>query len=75
MLARQIRWSALVGLVAVVAACADGSLAPPSYKTNVLPGGAPNMLIVVNSMAPDQRSAEFTVDQGGGYFNLGNHGI
>jgi len=75
MLARQIRWSTLVGLVAVVAACADGSLAPTSYRTDKLPGGAPNMLIVVNSMAQDQRSAEFTVDQGGGYFNLGKHGI
>ena len=75
MLARQIRWSTLVGLVAVVAACADGVVAPNSYKTDKLPGGAPNMLIVINSMAADQRSAEFTVDQGGGYFNLGKHGI
>ena len=75
MLARQLRWSTLVGLVAVAAACADGVVAPNSYKTDKLPGGAPNMLIVINSMAQDQRSAEFTVDQGGGYFNLGNHGI
>jgi hypothetical protein len=75
MLARHIRWSTLVGLVAVVAACADGVVAPTSYKTDKLPGGAPNMLIVINSMAEDQRSAEFTVDQGGGYFNLGKHGI
>jgi len=33
------------------------------------------MLIVINQMAADERSAEFTVDQGGGYFRMGKHGI
>lgn len=33
------------------------------------------MLIVINSMAADERSAEFTVDAGGGYFQMGKHGI
>lgn len=75
MLVRQIRWSILVALVAITAACADSSVAPMSNKSDVLPGGAPNMLIVVNRMAPDERSAEFTVDQSGGYFRMGKHGI
>jgi hypothetical protein len=74
MLARHIRWSTLM-LVAMTAACADSSLSPLSPKAERLPGGAPNMLIIVNSMAADERSAEFTVDQWGGYFRMGKHGI
>jgi len=50
-------------------------VSPLSPRTDRLPGGAPNMLIVINQMAADERSAEFTVDQGGGYFRMGNHGI
>ncbi len=75
MLARHIRWSTLIALVVVATACADGSLAPTYRKTDVLSGGAPNMLIVIHEMAADQRSAEFTVDQAGGYFRMGKHGI
>src|SRR5687767_9967097 len=75
MLARHVRWSTLAALVAFTAACADSSLAPSFHKADRLPGGAPNMLIVINSMAADERSAEFTVDQGGGYFRMGKHGI
>jgi len=75
MLARHIRWSSLLALVAIAAACADGSVSPLSPKAERLQGGAPNMLIVINSMAADERSAEFTVDQWGGYFRLGKHGI
>jgi len=75
MLARHIRWSTLIALVAITAACADDSVSPLSPKTDRLPGGAPNMLIVINQMAADERSAEFTVDQGGGYFRMGKHGI
>ena len=75
MLARHIRWSTLIALVAITAACADDSVSPLSPKTDRLPGGAPNMLIVIHQMAADERSAEFTVDQGGGYFRMGKHGI
>ena len=75
MLARQIRCSALVALVAVAAACADDFTGPASDRAKVLPGGAPNMLIVVNSMAADQSSADFTVDEHGGYFQMGRHAI
>jgi hypothetical protein len=75
MLARQIRWSALVAVVAVAAACADGSVAPTSKSAEVLPGGAPRPLIIVNQMAADQSSADFTVTPSGGFFNMGEHGI
>jgi hypothetical protein len=75
MLARQIRWSILVALVAITAACADSSVAPTSDEAAVLAGGAPNMLIVIQERADDERSAEFTVDQSGGYFRMGKHGI
>jgi hypothetical protein len=75
MLPRQIRWSILIALVAMTAACADSSIAPTSNRADVLPGGAPNMLIVIHEVAADERSAEFTVDQSGGYFRLGKHGI
>jgi hypothetical protein len=73
--ARQLRWSTLIALVVFAAACADSSLAPKLDKADRLPGGAPNMLIVINEMAADERSAEFTVDQDGGYFRMGKHGI
>ena len=73
--ARHIRSTALIALVAITAACADNSVSPLSPKTERLPGGAPNMLLVINQMAADERSAEFTVDQGGGYFRMGKHGI
>jgi hypothetical protein len=75
MLARQIRWSILVALVAVTAACADSSIAPTSNQAEVLQGGAPRPQIIVNQMAEDQSSADFTVTPSGGYFRMGRHGI
>ena len=75
MLARQIRWSTLVAVVAVAAACADGSVAPTSEAAEVLPGGAPRPQIIVNQMAEDKSAADFTVTPGGGFFNMGKHGI
>jgi hypothetical protein len=75
MLARQIRWSTLVAVVAVAAACADGSVAPTSESAAVLPGGAPRPMIIVNQMAEDESSADFTVTPTGGYFRMGKHGI
>jgi hypothetical protein len=75
MLARQIRWSTFVALVAVTAACADGSVSPMSDKADVLPGGAPRPLIIVNQIAEDETSADFTVTATGGYFRMGKHGL
>src|SRR5687768_845667 len=75
MLARHIRWSTLVALVALTAACADSSVAPRSEQAELLPGGAPRPSIIINSMAADQSSADFTVTTSGGYFRMGKHGI
>lgn len=75
MLARHIRWSTVVALVAITAACADSSIAPRSDETEVLPGGAPRPLIIINQVAADETWAEFTVTPTGGYFRLGKHGI
>jgi hypothetical protein len=75
MLARHIKWSTLVALVAITAACADGSIAPTSDQAEVLPGGAPRPLIIINQMAADESSADFTVTPTGGYFRMGKHGI
>lgn len=74
MRARELRWSLIVALAAVVA-CADNSIAPTSDETKVLPGGAPNFLITLHEMADDRSSAEFTVTPSGGYFQMGSHGI
>lgn len=75
MLARQFRWSILVAVVAIAAACADGSVAPTSDQAEVLPGGAPRPNIIINQMAEDESSADFTVTPTGGYFRMGKHGI
>jgi hypothetical protein len=75
MLARQIRWSTLVAVVAVAAACADGSVAPTSESAEVLPGGAPRLKIIIERMAEDSSSADFTVTSSGGFFRMGKHGI
>lgn len=72
--ARELRWSLIVALAAVTVACADNSIAP-SDQAQVLPGGAPNFLITVHSMAEDHSSADFTVTPSGGYFQMGKHGI
>lgn len=75
MLARRIRWSTFVALVAMTAACADGSVSPMADEADVLPGGAPRPHIIINQMSEDQTSADFTVTASGGYFRMGKHGI
>jgi hypothetical protein len=75
MLAGQTRWSILVALVAVTAGCADHSIAPVRDQAEVLPGGAPRPRIIIDQMAQDESSADFTVTPAGGYFRMGKHGI
>jgi hypothetical protein len=75
MLARQIRWSTLIASVVVMAACADSSVAPTLEHVGSLPGGAPRPSIIVNSMAANESSADFTVTTSGGYFRMGKHAI
>lgn len=73
--ARELRWSLIVALAAFTVACADNSIAPTSDEAEVLPGGAPNLLIRIHEMAADHSSADFTVTPSGGYFQMGKHGI
>jgi hypothetical protein len=75
MLARHLRWSTLVAFAALTTACADSSIAPAPDQAEVLPGGAPRPLIIINQMAADESSADFTVTPTGGYFRMGKHGI
>jgi hypothetical protein len=73
MLARRMRWSILTILV-MTAACTD-AVAPSSNQTQALPGGAPSPRVIVDWMADDASSADFTVPPSGGSFRLGKHGI
>jgi hypothetical protein len=75
MLARHLRWSTLVAFAALTAACADSSIAPAPEQAEMLPGGAPRPAIIINQMAADESSADFTVTPTGGYFRMGKHGI
>jgi hypothetical protein len=75
MLARQARLSILVVLAVVTVACADSSIAPMPDQAEVLPGGAPRPMIIVDQMAEDESFATFTVTPSGGYFRMGKHGI
>ena len=75
MIARHLRWTVSIAVVAIAAACADGSVAPRSEDADALAGGAPRPMIIVNEMAADQSWADFTVTPSGGYFRLGKHGI
>ncbi|HEY7407917.1 MAG TPA: hypothetical protein VH638_06585 [Gemmatimonadaceae bacterium] len=73
--ARHLRWSTLVAFAALTAACADSSIAPAPEQAEMLPGGAPRPAIIINQMAADESSADFTVTPTGGYFRMGKHGI
>ena len=75
MLAHRIRWSILVAFVAMTTACADSSIAPMPDQAEVLPGGAPRPMIIIDEMAGDESFANFTVTPSGGYFRMGKHGI
>ena len=68
-LLRSTTIAALFGLS--LGACAD-STAP---SRAALEGPAPDLKIIVNWMAPDSASAEFTVTPTGGVFQLGPHAI
>lgn len=69
-----------VAAAAFLAACSDPTVAPRpiSGGTHVLvqpPVGAPNPDVIIDYMAPDSTSADFTVTPTGGTFRLGQHGI
>ena len=72
---RQLRWCVLVVFAALTAACADSAVAPMTDDADLLPGGAPRPLIIIDQMAEDLSSADFTVTPTGGSFRMGKHGI
>ena len=63
---------ALLSLVAAVVACNDGVTAP---RRATLPKGAPSLDVIVNHMAEDSTSADFTVTPTGGVFQIGKHAV
>jgi hypothetical protein len=63
---------ALLSLVATVVACNDGVTAP---RRATLPQGAPSLDVIVNHMAEDSTSADFTVTPTGGVFAIGKHAV
>jgi hypothetical protein len=63
----------IAGLLMLLAACSsDGVVAP---KRSVLPPGAPRPEIIMNLVADDSMSADFTVTPEGGTFILGQHAV
>ena len=73
-----MRWSRTpklmsLALAAALAACSDAATAPHQQLTAAPP--MPSWLITVEYMAADSMAADFTVDSGGGVFQLGPHAI
>lgn len=65
----------LAGSVALTAACsaADQSVAPLAQRT--MPAGAPSFDVIIDAVAPDSLSVDFTVTPTGGMFVLGKHAV
>lgn len=66
---------ALAGAVTLMAACtaADQSVAPLARQTRPL--GAPSPDVIMDFVAPDSTSVDFTVTPSGGMFVLGKHAV
>jgi hypothetical protein len=66
----------LMGVVLILAACtaSDQAFAPKQSRTD-MPAGAPSLDVIMNSVAPDSTSADFTVTPSGGMFVLGKHAV
>lgn len=63
---------ALLTMLTSAVACSDSSTSP---KSTHAPIGAPSLDIIVNRIAEDSTSADFTVTPTGGTFVLGPHAI
>lgn len=65
-----------IAAVALLAACsAADQVAAPKVNRVAMPAGAPSMDVIVNAVAPDSLSADFTVTPTGGMFVLGAHAV
>ena len=63
------------GLVLLAACSAADQVTSPKYNKVPRPAGAPSLDVIVNSIAPDSASADFTVTPSGGMFVLGAHAV
>jgi hypothetical protein len=71
---------ATIAVVLYGTACGDQALAPkaktlPTLKSAPMPTGAPRPDVIVDRMADDSTSADFTVTPSGGAFVIGPHAI
>lgn len=73
---RSLMRLASIAAVALLAACsAADQVAAPNLHRVAMPAGAPSMDVIVNAVAPDSLSADFTVTPTGGTFVLGAHAV
>lgn len=73
---RSLTKLTLTAAVALLAACsAADQVAAPKQSRVARPAGAPSLDVIMNAVAPDSMSADFTVTPSGGLFTLGNHAV
>ena len=73
---RSLTKLTLVSAVALLAACsAADQVAAPKLSRVQKPAGAPSLDVIMNAVAPDSMSADFTVTPTGGLFTLGKHAV
>jgi hypothetical protein len=68
---RQVLAASALASVALLSACSDAVTAPSANDS----GRLPQARVIIDHMAADQSSADFTITPSGGYFELGPHGI
>jgi hypothetical protein len=64
----------IAGLLMLLAACSSDSVVAPKHRRTA-PPGAPRAEVIMNSVADDSMSADFTVTPEGGTFKLGKHAV
>jgi hypothetical protein len=63
------------GLILLAACSAADQVTSPTFSRSARPAGAPSLDVIVNAIAPDSASADFTVTPSGGMFVLGAHAV
>lgn len=73
---RSLMRLASIAAVALLAACsAADQVSAPKPQRAAMPAGAPSLDVIINQIAPDSLSADFTVTPSGGLFVLGAHAV
>lgn len=65
----------LAGALTLLAACSAVDQATAPAQNEARPVGAPSFDVIINSVAPDSSSVDFTVTPTGGLFAIGRHGV